>query len=114
MPEKCVWMAGQVTEWPSNRGPISKIWQSDGCNGDTVPLAVRQWYNFHSVGCHLGNVGVGPFPFPPAGLPAPGERRQLEHFVIIRNREGFPRIELSDSRCGLEKEASPDGEISFD
>ena len=57
MREKCVWMAGKVTEWPSNRGPISKIWQSDGCNGDTVPLAVRQWYNFHSVGCHLGNVG---------------------------------------------------------
>ena len=27
---------------------------------------------------------------------------------------GFPRIVLSDSRCGLEKEASPDGEISFD
>jgi hypothetical protein len=58
MREKCVWMAGKVTEWPSNRGPISKIWQSDGCNGDTVPLAVRQWYNFHSVGCHLGNVGL--------------------------------------------------------
>ena len=38
----------------------------------------------------------------------------LEHFVIIRNGEGFPRIDLSDSRCGLEKEASPDGEISFD
>jgi hypothetical protein len=38
----------------------------------------------------------------------------LEHFVIIQNREGFPRITISDSRCGLEKEASPDGEISFD
>ena len=57
MREKCVWIAGKVTKWPSNRGPISKIWQSDGCNGDTVPLAVRQWYNFHSGGCHLGNVG---------------------------------------------------------
>ena len=52
-------MAGKVTEWPSNRGPISKIWPSDGCKGDTVPLAVGQWYNFHSVGCHLGNVGLG-------------------------------------------------------
>ena len=51
-------MAGKVTEWPSNRGPISKIWPSDGCKGDTVPLAVGQWYNFHSVGCHLGNVGI--------------------------------------------------------
>jgi hypothetical protein len=51
-------MAGKVTEWPSNRGPISKIWPSDGCKGDTVPLAVGQWYNFHSVGCRLGNVGL--------------------------------------------------------
>ena len=51
-------MAGKVTEWPSNRGPISKIWPSDGCKGDTVPLAVGQWYNFHSVGCYLGNVGL--------------------------------------------------------
>ena len=55
-------MAGKVTEWPSNRGPISKIWPSDGCKGDTVPLAVGQWYNFHSVGCHLGNVGFFTFP----------------------------------------------------
>ncbi len=31
-------MARKVTEWPSNRGPISKIMPSDGCKGDTVPL----------------------------------------------------------------------------
>ena len=30
---------------------------SDGCKGDTVPLAVGQRYNFHKVGSHLGNVG---------------------------------------------------------
>jgi hypothetical protein len=54
-------MAGKVTEWPSDRGPISKIWPSNGCKGDTVPLAVGQWYNFHSVGCHLGNVGLSDF-----------------------------------------------------
>ena len=36
----------------------------------------------------------------------------LEHLVTKLNRGGFPRIILSDSRCGLVKEASPDGEIS--
>ncbi len=54
-------MAGKVTEWPSDRGLISKIWLSDGCKGDTVPLAVGRWYNFHSVGCHLGNAGSDAF-----------------------------------------------------
>jgi hypothetical protein len=24
--------------------------------GHTVPLAMGQWYNFHKVGCNLGNV----------------------------------------------------------
>ena len=46
-------MTGKVTEWPSNRGPISKIMPSDGCKGDTVPLAVERWYSFHEFGCHL-------------------------------------------------------------
>jgi len=50
-------MARKVTEWPSNRGPITKFRPSDGCKGDIVPLAVGQRYNFHEVGCHLGNVG---------------------------------------------------------
>ena len=51
-------MAGKPGKWPSGRGPISKIRPSDGCGRDTVPLAVGQWYDFHSVGCHLGNVGL--------------------------------------------------------
>ena len=46
-----------MTEWPSKRGPITKIMPSDGCKGDTVPLAVGKWYDFHEFGCHLGNVG---------------------------------------------------------
>jgi hypothetical protein len=25
---------------------------------DTAPMAVGQWYNFHEVGCHPGNVGL--------------------------------------------------------
>ncbi len=30
---------------------------SDGCKGDTVPLEMGPGYDFHEVGCHLGNVG---------------------------------------------------------
>ncbi len=55
--ERCVWMARKMTEWPSKRGPITKSMPSDGCKGDTVPLAVPKWYDFHELGWHLGNVG---------------------------------------------------------
>ena len=51
-------MARKMTEWPSKRGPITKIMPSDGCKGDTVPLAMGQWYDFHEFGWHLGNVGL--------------------------------------------------------
>ena len=30
---------------------------SDGCKGDTVPLAVGKWYDFHEFGWYMGNVG---------------------------------------------------------
>ena len=50
-------MARKMTEWPSKRGPITKIMPSDGCIGDTVPLAVGKWYEFHEFGWHMGNVG---------------------------------------------------------
>ncbi len=50
-------MAENMDKPPSKRGPISKIRPSDGCKGDTVPLAVERWYDFHGFGCHLGNVG---------------------------------------------------------
>ncbi len=53
-------MARKLTEWPSNRGPITKIMPSDGCKGNTVPLAVGKRYNFHEFGGHLGNVGLTP------------------------------------------------------
>ena len=38
-------MARKMTEWPSKRG------------GDTVPLAVGKWYDFHEFGWYMGNVG---------------------------------------------------------
>ena len=47
--ERCVWMARKMTEWPSKRGPITKIMPSDGCIGDTVPLAVGKWYDFRGA-----------------------------------------------------------------
>ena len=52
-------MARKMTEWPSKRGPITKIMPSDGCIGDTVPLAVGKWYDFHEFGWYMGNVGLG-------------------------------------------------------
>ncbi len=51
-------MARKVKEWLSKRGPIAKIIPSDGCKGDTVPLAVGRWYEFHGFEWHLGNVGL--------------------------------------------------------
>ena len=50
-------MARKMTEWPSKRGPITKIMPSDGCIGDTVPLAVGKWYDFHEFRWYMGNVG---------------------------------------------------------
>ena len=50
-------MARKMTEWPSKRGPITKLMPLDGCKGDTIPLAVDQWYDFHEVRWHLGKVG---------------------------------------------------------
>ena len=75
-------MARRLTEWPSKRGPIPKIMPSDGCKGDTVPLAVGRLYNFHKFGCHLGNVG----------LYNPGEDQMIGYaeqrcFLIARPRE---------------------------
>jgi hypothetical protein len=31
---------------------------ADGVKGVTAPLALELWYDFHEVGCHLGNVGA--------------------------------------------------------
>ena len=50
-------MAENPGKWPSKRGAISKIMPSDGCKGDTAPLALGLWYDFHEFGWHLGNVG---------------------------------------------------------
>jgi hypothetical protein len=49
-------MTREMTEWPSKCGPITKIMQSNGCKGDTVPFAVGRWYDFSKFGCHLANV----------------------------------------------------------
>ena len=58
--EGCVWMARKMTEWPSKRGPITKIRPSDGCGRDAVLLAVERWYDFPEFGGYLGNVGLRP------------------------------------------------------
>ena len=71
--ERCVWMAGKVTEWPSNRGPITKIMSSDGCNGNRVPLEIGPWCDFREFGCHLGNVGLTEYPILTTHLTHMGE-----------------------------------------
>jgi len=55
--EGCVWMTTKLVEWPSKRGPITKIMLPDGVKGDIAPLALELWCDFHEVGCYLGNVG---------------------------------------------------------
>ena len=42
-------MVRKMTEWPSKRGPITKIMLPDGVKGDTAPLALGLWYDFHEV-----------------------------------------------------------------
>ena len=68
-------MARKMTEWPSKRGPITKIMPSDGCIGDTVPLAVGKWYEFHEFGWHMGNVGLEFFCLTP--LPGSEDHKRL-------------------------------------
>ncbi len=51
-------MTTKLVEWPSKRGPITKIMPRDGCKGNKTSLAVEKWYDFHEFGCHLGNVGL--------------------------------------------------------
>ena len=43
-------MARKMAEWPSNRGPLTKIRPSEGCKGDAVLLVVGKWYKFHGLG----------------------------------------------------------------
>ncbi len=51
-------MAENLGKWPFKRGPMSNIRPSDGCERETVPLAVAWWYDLYESGWHLGNVGT--------------------------------------------------------
>jgi iron-sulfur cluster assembly transcription factor IscR len=42
-------MARKMTEGPTKRRPITKIMPSDACKGDTSPLALGLWYDFHDL-----------------------------------------------------------------
>ena len=50
-------MTTKLVEWPSKRGPITKIMHPEVYKGDNISLVVGKWYDFHEFGCHLGNVG---------------------------------------------------------
>ena len=92
MREWCAWIARKMTEWPSKRGPISKIMSSDGCKGDTVPLEMGPGYDFHEVGCHLGNVGLLCYTVRRAGcineisIELRPNTRALDRSVVARRR----------------------------
>jgi len=43
-------MTAKMGNWPSDRGPISKIMPSDGCARDAVPLALERWYDLPEFG----------------------------------------------------------------
>ena len=50
-------MARKTAIWPSTRRPNFNNMPLEGCTGETVPLAVGRWYDFHEFGWHLGDVG---------------------------------------------------------
>ncbi len=50
-------MARKMAEWHPKHRPNTKIMLPDGVKGDTAPLALGLWYDFHGFGCYLGNVG---------------------------------------------------------
>ena len=83
-------MARKMTEWPSKRGPITKIMPSDGCIGDTVPLAVGKWYDFHEFGWYMGNVGVINSQRGGAGLTA-------QEYVLKKPADGYTVIALTQT-----------------
>ncbi len=45
---------GQMAFWTQEN---RKIRPSVGYGENTIPLAVRRWYNLLEFGCYLGNVG---------------------------------------------------------
>ena len=51
-------MARKMAEWHPKHRPITKIMLPDGVKGDTAPLAVERWYDFHEFSGYLGNVGL--------------------------------------------------------
>ena len=50
-------MARKMTEWPSKRGPPSKIWLSDRCGERIVLMVVGYGYGRSGFEGCLGNVG---------------------------------------------------------
>ena len=113
--ERCVWMARKMTEWPSKRGPITKIMPSDGCIGDTVPLAVGKWYDFHEFGWYITNLdGILRIwmVYGECRLNLLGER--WAHRSEIRSRIRLPlcpSLQTHKIRCLLSRQSCPVFEV---
>jgi len=54
--ERCVWITTKLAEWASEHGRITKIGLSDGCGGETIPVAVGFGYYRSGFESYLGNV----------------------------------------------------------
>ncbi len=57
--EKCVWMMTKLAEWASEHGRITKIGLSEGCGGETIPVAVGFGYCRSGFESYLGIVDEG-------------------------------------------------------
>ena len=113
-------MARKMTEWPSKRGPITKIMPSDGCIGDTVPLAVGKWYEFHEFGWYMGNVGLLIFAKIMCRMPGPDVKQRQDgpysgpssggEWYRVRERAGLDDVRLHDLRHSFASRALALGE----
>ena len=57
---RCLEVSERISHSQTLRDVLSALKQycpDTACKGDTVPLAVGQWYDFHEFGWYLGNVG---------------------------------------------------------
>ena len=54
--ERCVWVTNNWAKWACEHGQITKIWLSDGCWGETIPMTVKTGYCRGQFECYPGNV----------------------------------------------------------
>ena len=51
-------MTTNLAKWASKYAQITKIWLSDGCGGETIPMTVRIAYDRRGFDNYLGIIGL--------------------------------------------------------